>query len=254
MRRTPTFNSLSLPDSRVVKIGHARDTDVESQGAWLRANPSPVLPRVHEIYSSSYVMEYLAAPQLHLLDHKRLLHAMVNSLETHIWSRTPVLPINHEMLQAELERLLEITEFGRFWVWVQKTHALIRWGKLHASLTHGAPLLENVMFRESSGDLVFIDPQPASLLSPDLRCRDVGRLLQSALGWEGVRHGPTFYFDVNVGDLRHHTNLLHDFDDNEWLASVFWCVVHMLRELPTLNDRLRRSIRDLITDALTLIR
>ena len=104
-------------------------TRVVDQGHWLQQHTSPAVPHVDRVYASSYVMERLTVPPIHLLDHERVLRVMINQLQTHIWSRPPVAPINHNMLQLKIDKLLHGHDgFDCFWSWLYKTHAGIAWG------------------------------------------------------------------------------------------------------------------------------
>lgn len=250
-----------LGDDRVLKRKFG-DTRIAEQGAWLQKHASPVLPVVHQVYAESYIMERLAVPPVRLLDHEKTLYTMIGSLRQHVWSKPPLAPPNHDMLLTKLEHLIETYEMQRIWTAVYRAHGQIRWQKLHRCLTHGDPTFDNVMIREATGELVLVDPIPATLIVPDMRCVDVGKLLQSALGWEALRYGDPYQRFVASPSLVS-ARLLHGsalwprdapkFDDNEWQASVFWCVVHLLRTLPYVDDRVRAGVRSLIGDALSLL-
>jgi hypothetical protein len=230
------------------------DGRIGEQGRWLQRNESPVLPRVHRVYTESYVMERLATPPVRLLDHGAVLFEVVNQLSEHVWSRPAVVPINHEMLRLKIERLLRDFNLDALWTWISQTYGRINWSGLHPCLTHGDPTFDNVMIRDATGELVIIDPIPASLVNPDLRCVDVGKILQSALGWEAARYATSdFTLNVTPNQVLSVLDATHGYTRNEWEASVLWSVIHFLRLLPYVDDTVRREVRRLISDATTLL-
>jgi len=228
---------------------------VSEQGRWLLDHPSPAVPRVYAVYvNSHYTMERLAEPPIALLDHERVARVMIDTLVTHIWSQPGAVPINHDMLQEKLERLSSSYHgFSSLWTWIVKTHAQVRWSDVPRCLTHGDPTFDNVMIREETGELVFVDPLPASLVAPDMRCVDIGKILQSVLGWERIRYGSErFSLRASVTDLAGVLRTTLRVSENEWRASVFWCVVHLLRTLPYVTDDVRVGVRELVNRAVAL--
>lgn len=253
--RRGSSGAIITPSDEYVTKRHLGSTRIADQGRWLQTNSSPAVPRVSRVYDESYVMERLAVPPLRLLDHQLVLRTMVNQLITHVWYRSAVAPLNQDMLQAKLETLIQTYQFGHIWPWVYRVHSAVNWKKIPACLTHGDPTFDNVMIRERTGELVLADPIPATLIVPDQRCVDVGKILQSVVGWEEVRYGTGMHrFCVKPAELHAHLTDLTDgwFDDNEWRASVFWCVVHLLRTLPYVDDTIRLGVRRLVGETLAL--
>jgi hypothetical protein len=237
---------------------NADPTRLVDQGHWLQQHASSAVPHVLRVYDSSYVMERLVVPPTYLLDHDLVMRVMINQLTAHVWSQSAVAPLNHGMLQGKLERLLDNYEgFAGFHTWITRTHASIVWKNVHRCLSHGDPTFDNVMIREETGELVLADPIPATLIVPDMRCVDVGKILQSVLGWERVRYrNDNFTFHVGAGTLHEHLvhgDTVRGFDENEWRASVFWAVVHLLRTLPYVDVEVRLGVRRLVREAISLV-
>lgn len=89
---------------------------------------------------------------------------------------------------------------------------------------HGDPTLANVMLR--NGELVICDPIPAGGKIPAHWTVDVGKLLQSAIGWERHLYGMPIERDACVRAV------LGDLDELHQRRCWFWCMVHLLRIIP----------------------
>jgi hypothetical protein len=90
---------------------------------------------------------------------------------------------------------------------------------------HGDPTLANVMRRGL--DLVLIDPIPPGGKVPALREVDVGKLLQSAIGWEHQLDA-----DWPPGAQEFVDQVLRYESDEMRRKSHFWLAVHCARILP----------------------
>src|SRR5437588_835106 len=102
---------------------------------------------------------------------------------------------------------------------------------------HASRALVEVMGITPDGytmELLLIDPIPATPAVPDLLCVDVGKMLQSAVGWESVRYQRPFRHGVS--DLTRCLTL----DEYEWEASSYWCGVHLLRTLPYVDPSIHK--------------
>lgn len=94
--------------------------------------------------------------------------------------------------------------------------------------THGDPTVSNCMVRRD-GRIVLIDPRPPRCYVPQCREADMGRILQSALGWETAAYGipkaeyvsPTFWFSPDVRN-----------------KAIFWCGAAAVR---ILHQELKRE-------------
>lgn len=222
----------------VVDKRHPTATDrIREQARWLEENASPAVPRLanpttlsEERDPHEYSMERLFTPPPQLLNHGAVLSEMLRQLNEHVWARPAVVAPNWGATYEKILRLLtylpedEYLSVGKNLL--QLFH-LVRESKLEACLTHGDPTFDNVMVREATGELVLVDPIPATPAVPDLRSVDTGKILQSIVGWERVRYGRDQAFVTGISALRMRIPL-----DVEWEATVMWCAVHLLRTLP----------------------
>lgn len=92
-----------------------------------------------------------------------------------------------------------------------------------AELTHGDPTLSNMMYR--GRQLCIIDPLPSIKIADDWTA-DVGKMMQSAIGWEIV----TCNWRYNIKDCVEH--LLIRRSSTDILRIWFWCMVHCVRIIP----------------------
>lgn len=240
-------------DSLVLK-SHDNINRIVAQGNWLMKYTSPCLPTVYSVDAvgdhAQYIMESLVRPPAWALDHKVVLHAMFDGLHEHVWSRQAVVPFNLQELYVKMgyistEFNLTLTRTKLF-----QLSDTIRWDdpSIVTCLTHGDPTFDNVMFREDTGELVLIDPIPATRAIPDLRCVDIGKILQSVVGFERVRYSTTREkFMVTPTEVQQMV-----LSYNEWQASVFWCVVHLFRAFPYVPTTVQSGLRICIEEALSL--
>lgn len=248
MQRGSSGATFTFLGDRVVKRG---DTDrITDQGMWLQKHQSPSVPKVFQAYARSYVMERLIAPPFWALDHRIVLDHMFGTLKADVWSQPAEVKLDYEAMITKYAKLC--TNFA-----VSETlNDLVRlceriiWNDLKQCLTHGDPTFDNVMFRDTEygGDLVIADPIPATPAVPDLMCVDLGKILQSALGWEEVRYGSrAFRFRAGTMDVLDRVT-----DKNERRATVFWSAVHILRAFPYVTDDVRRKLKERLNAAVRL--
>lgn len=98
---------------------------------------------------------------------------------------------------------------------------------------HGDPTFSNVMLRDSKRtwkEWVLIDPIPAGGKIPPHIYVDIGKILQSCLGWEDK---------IDIGWDKAFKHLTKDMSLCETDTTLFWTVIHLYRILPY-----ARSIKD----------
>jgi hypothetical protein len=117
-----------------------------------------------------YVMERLEpAPRT-----EGLLREMESLLRHRVWNR-PAVPFTRRW-REHIEFLgVEVPD------WVEP---------MGLTLTHGDCTASNAMLR--GGTLIIADPRPPRVYVPQCPETDIGRLLQSAMGWETVAYGLPF--------------------------------------------------------------
>lgn len=244
-----TFNFLG---NRVVKMAPEKTAGqrVMDQGLWLQKHQSPALPRVFQVYARSYVMERLIVPPLWALDHKVIFDHLLAALSVHVWSHSAEVEHDSNATAIKYNDLCDKFDLQRVAHDLDYLQANIEWNDLRRCLTHGDPTFDNVMFREDDAEVgvVIGDPIPATPAVPDLWCVDLGKILQSLLGWEETRYGlRSFKLRIGTDDLRR-----CEIDKNEWRGTIFWSVVHMLRAMPYVSDDVRRKLKGRIDAAFHL--
>lgn len=207
--------------STVMKIGGPR---VEAQGKWLRAHGKnahtgherPGLPYVYGIERGQYLME--------ALNEASVMHAtpILNVLQRDVWSQDAEVELDFQEHRWYVDDKAadywpEALTALKYW------RRLLSWDSLKRGLTHGDPTFENCMLRPTDRSLVLIDPTPASYYAPDLIAVDLGKLLQSSLGYERVRN--RWHYATDLG-------WLENFDVNERRAAQYFAIVHFIRLLP----------------------
>jgi hypothetical protein len=184
---------------------------------------------VLELTSDGYVMERLA----HVDYAEVKAEEVVGLLRRHVWSRPADVPARDETY--ELLRGKMSDNIGRCWLsFSSELVAAVLFAAESAAraalagaaaLTHGDATAENVMRRRGYGS-VLIDPIPATITVPDAPCVDVGKMLQSANGWEAAKYG-TGGKAYSIADVRAAVD-----DDSLFSGGQAWAVVHVVRALP----------------------
>lgn len=227
---------------------------VALQGRWLLSHRGRSLPRVTRAGDTGYDMEPLLAAPAWALNHDAILMEMLASLNSEVWKLPAEAPYDEAALLSKVGELCHRFELRTEYAHWRELHAEIDFGSLPTALVHGDPTFDNVMFRESTGDLVLVDPLPSLITGPaipDLRCVDLGKILQSVLGWERIRYGDTAEaFDIDVDSFKR--RVAHS--QTEWQAVVLFGITHLLRTLPYVADPQRRDqIRERTRVAFTLV-
>lgn len=252
MQRGSSGAEFNFLGDRVVKLAPDKSVGdrVMAQGAWLMRHQSPAVPRVFQVYARSYVMERLIVPPFWALDHQVIFEHLLSALSVHVWSQPAEVEHDADETEVKYAMLCERFQLHDICSELDKLHDTIKWDELKRCLTHGDPTLDNVMFREDDAKVgvVIGDPIPATPAVPDLQCVDLGKILQSLLGWEETRYGlRSFKLRIGTEDLRRCVT-----DKNEWRATIFWSVVHMLRAMPYVSDDVRRKLKGRIDAAFHL--
>jgi hypothetical protein len=206
-----TGNSGNNLYEAVVKIG----TECAQEGAYCQYLGMNIAPVVFGLLPNGYVMERLKpAPR-----RKNLLIEIYNLLEAEVWSR-PALPSSVEYDWRD--------HLGAFGIEIPE-YAISK----EMCLVHGDPTASNAMLR---GDKLIIgDPRPPRAYMPQFRETDIGRILQSKLGWEVVAYGamPVDFFEPEMDRLTR-------------TRAIFWCGAAATRILHL--ERSRENPRQDIID------
>lgn len=87
-------------------------------------------------------------------------------------------------------------------------------------LTHGDPTRSNVFVSEDGLSVKLIDPSPPKAYAPSYRSSDLGKILQSLLGWEQLLTG------------RRESRLRSPFEEDDEVQlrrTLWWCALHLRR-------------------------
>lgn len=171
------------------------------EGAFCQYLGADVAPHVYALLDHGYAMEALQPASRY----PGLLRDIEWLLEKKVWRRG-ALPISNEDRWAE-----ELQKFG-----VQMPDYEVIGP---SCLVHGDPTASNALTRMGS-QLVLGDPRPPRAFIPQCKESDMGRILQSFLGWEVAAYGAhPMDFDLPrfMGD-----EVLHR-------AARFWCYAAAVR-------------------------
>ena len=241
---------IQVDDSIALKFGGPR---VVEQGRWLLAHGrmTRALPRVLNVMDDGYMMERL--DDVVFLDEVNTLEGYGKLLAAlrEVWAvphQQPWGPVSFDMA-AHLQRMEPLIPASR--VTPLQTQIMLRalghidWRSLDWATTHGDPIIDNVMKRD--GQFVLIDPIPATPAIPDVKASDLGRVLQSVLGYEKYRYGfdyelldPLEWIDqhVAVGMKSSWTQA------NEMFATVYFAVFHLMRSTVYVTNKIAMDIHE----------
>ena len=165
----------------VVKRGG--DTDLRKQAEICEYLGPSVCPKVSCVTDTSYRMEYLCHIPIGMHPAGTFM-SMIHLLRECVWNRKPLSDPNDGRW---LDQLRDWNAEFAPWITRDLLAALYSGGTV-PEMIHGDPTLANAMCRED-GSLILIDPLPARHATPSLREVDVGKILQSVSGWEGIKVG-----------------------------------------------------------------
>jgi len=206
------------------------------------------LPKVVNHNRDGYAMERLydepdgVLPGLHTTEHK--FSDVMNALNV-VWvnGRADPVVVNLSAHQDKVLGLCAKCDIeGHTTSLLNNTMHDIAWHQLKAVLTHGDPTVDNLMYRGQTP--VLIDPIPATTAVPDLECVDIGKVGQSAMGYEVARYGtgtPEVFEDFFITYMSGTTN--------EHLARRYWTAIHLLRALPYMPEERKKNVRELFYEA-----
>lgn len=232
----------------IVSVGErlvrkVRDDRVAAQGKYLRKLGGSHVPNVARVYHNGYDMEMLSAPSpLFSMSAEYLVDGYLEALQNGIWGE-PMVEMDHAEHLRKLTTITTASDVAMeddYDTMFAIYSDMIDWSSLEMSRTHGDPTFDNLMWR--GGELVIIDPIPPTLAVPDLLVVDLGKIMQSLVGFECVRYGGKAPRDTERARLM----FKNRYDENTWSAVVYWCAFHLYRAVPYMPSRdLAVHIRDL---------
>lgn len=214
---------------------------VREQGIWLTQFPKVVaLPRVIAVHDDGYDMETLEVPNLLDLAVNQTCCRILRALESDIWDCEVTYwfeSVWENFEKTHMKYLRDLLKDSQptksFAASLIQLFNAVDWLTLRTGVTHGDGIIDNVAYRKN--DLVLLDPIPPSGAIPQLRCVDVGRVIQSAIGYERVRYDlpNTITSVISQVNLILNEYMWEKFDLNEARASLYWAQFHMLRGVRT---------------------
>lgn len=234
--------------SRVVKIGSGEvGKRVCTQAHYCQRFDPAAFPHITKIFSRGCVMERLDE----YMGGTRYIHDVTRLLRDFVWCH----PSNDAVdWYAHLEYVITRAE-AHVPGYVPRIADLFYDMKLEARdlrhcRTHGDPTYDNMMQRGHAP--VLIDPLPPYVNGemPALAAVDVGKIMQSLLGYEAIKYGSSLYTAENANDsfVTLHDCLPPSHDD--WVAAHWFLVTHIVRLIPYQPPHNRTACVDLLRAAL----
>jgi hypothetical protein len=222
----------------VTKQGGIVEKTIE-QGRWIMENSTPAFPLVFELTSDGYVMErldHMSPTEVRAVD-------VVSLLRRYVWGSPATQPATQEtrkLLRNKVTRNLESSGLHLSTAYVDAALTAAERAyeaalSAQPALSHGDATAENVMYRRGFGP-VLIDPIPATLAVPDSPCVDVGKMLQSAYGWEEAKYMREWRA-YSTKDVEHAVA-----DSDLFVAGQAWAVVHVIRAIPYVKRQAPASL------------
>jgi hypothetical protein len=231
--------------NRVVKTGGDVARTV-AQGQWLKDfGACDYLPVIHEVGPRGYVMEKLD-PLTESEKSRHIVGGLSHILKTRIWTHRFGPTVKWDQ-QATERKMLDI--FSRVDAPSEVTGPVLerfdKWHPMDPATTHGDPTYENLMMRPDPmggfWTMVLIDPIPPTPEVPDVRGVDVGKILQSALGWERAKGEDPCPWSVS--------DVKSAFEERDYQSGTDWVTVHLARTLPYITTH-RPELREWVFNAI----
>lgn len=246
LRGTPRGSSGAVVEStrQGTAVRKTGDDRVVWQGQWLRVHACDALPEVYDLENNGYTMEMLNPLPRRIVDAERLARAMFNRLNTCVWPQqsTRRQSFNRKDHVSKVTHLLGQLRGNRdIAAKLLEYEKRIDWSAQIGVTAHGDPTIDNVMLRGT--DIVIIDPLPSSTAVPDLRCVDLGKILQSIAGFENARYDELNPFHRAGEDwLKDYCGV------KEIAAARYWCAVHLLRAIPYMPEGASKRVTQLFAN------
>lgn len=225
----------------------------------------PICPKVIDTTNHGYRMQ--RARTVHEVkgriisaeDQSRLLEAMFLRLQDQVWSRPRIIAPNENWLEHLISYMTPVFAHSSVGIATvdRKTieNAIPDLGKmdLPSVRVHGDATLDNILFGKSSEGtrLLFVsDPLSPDKRIPAMRAVDLGKMLQSAHGWEHLKYGESWAKPSAQGVIR----LMNMIPSGERYASAIWFGIHIARIVPYIGPSKIEILKPLARAAAKLIR
>lgn len=191
---------------------------VREQGELINRLGPNVAPKIITLLPDGYEMEMLQPVSGDTFTIPRLAHVL-SILRNEVWK-----PLRDEHVEDWIRPFNAWSDKGEYDFKGLREQVYSRpiWDDI-PMLIHGDPTLANLMLRDVY-TLVITDPMPRTnnrLEIPNCIHVDIGKLMQSAYGWEA------FQGEGNLEEA--HGELLPFINEVHWSRSFFWAAVHLER-------------------------
>ena len=203
-------------------IGKARNR-LFAQAEWLKQFDSPNIVKVLEVTADGYTMPYLE-PTLQIPP-DYLAGRIIAVLSRDVWQKQSMMTFKPSLFREYVHRFgnTDLDDFT-----VKMLPQILRQEFVE---THGDPTFENALSLD--GELVLVDPLPDPVQDgrmPSVRAVDLGKILQSALGYEAVKRGLLSSYILDLPTWR---TVRYTCDGpEEWDLARYFCALHIARFIP----------------------
>jgi hypothetical protein len=221
-----------------------------------------IMPKITGMHVTGYSMQKGEKPDLWLFSIPLLMQLMKHQLTTNVWAYDPIIKSKagwgnklHDYIENVLKDHDLSQEMKDYILFQIKTLELT---EAKTCAIHGDCTLDNVLLpgkyidkKNIKGHIWISDPLPPDERIPSLRVVDLGKLLQSAIGWENLKYNALPPIDVNECIYQ---VMIYENQSVQRLAWL-WCVIHLIRIIPyTTDERMQHALTMSITNVINLIR
>lgn len=217
---------------RILKLGDGHvGQRINDQRRWLEEHQSNGVIPVERVTQNAYIMPRGSEWSDPVVG-RQVFDGIVELLSAYVWVKPPFVftesptPFRHK--QSALSRATSVA--GDVLNALTELCTLVDWTAVPKVLTHGDPTFCNSLWLNDK--LVLCDPIPASHHVPDIRAVDLGKLMQSCMGFESIMYG---WHMAELASPYWIKELCRD--DNEWQAAVYCGVLSIARMLPYLQSQ-----------------
>lgn len=235
--------TINIYDDRVDKICSKENVNVAfrliDQAYFINKHQCPIFPIIFKIFSNEvygYSMEKLDSIEYSEIT-PNIFNEIKDLLSRYIWCQKAEVFFNenkvyeiHRYVYNILNKLpLNKTEIDNISLYVFINLKQLLDLNLTSCLIHGDPTIANCV-RRNKKHLVILDPIPSDLW-PHLKAVDLGKMLQSAIGYEAWLN------NMKSIDPKESLNtvLLNESEDDIKAAEIF-LLIHLIRLIPYQTD------------------
>lgn len=217
--------SLGFSDARFSVI--KRGVGVAEQGRLCRELGSGVCPEVFQVFDDGYEMEMLDLPTSHTVDD---LMEVLRILSNEVWTQKPRMDRGTDALFGEHDWLQPLLGWSMGFPWITEHIKNVYPTEPRDGYTmiHGDPTLANMM-RTRRGRVRLADPMPRTKFRREIPDRpevDLGKLLQSASGWELIMGKNREHGNEVIPYMRAMENSL---PREDMVPAFLWASIHLAR-------------------------